>query len=194
MNKYKWLNTRWPYTFLRSNQSPRDKLTGWQDATRGQLTARRWWAGPMLLTWYSTVCSLTPEGLACLLPGVALVAEHNVGALAALPCLLQDWAVHGKGMLVALRSQQRLCCETFADVNTVSFTAVLGLLFVFCNNNWPSHRCSCCCPLFHGSCMCSVYSMPYFIVADGYQPQSKYLCGRKDRDANEAQEDKSVFH
>lgn len=38
------------------------------------------------------------RGLACLLPGVTLVAEHNVGAHAALPCLVQDWALHGKKM------------------------------------------------------------------------------------------------
>lgn len=30
------------------------------------------------------------------MPGVTLVVEHNVGAHAALPRLVQNWALHGK--------------------------------------------------------------------------------------------------
>lgn len=66
-----------------------------------------------------------------MLPGVTPVAEHNVGALAALPCLLQDWALHGKRKL---ETTMVIVIERFAGVNTVSFTAVLALQFVFCNN------------------------------------------------------------
>lgn len=43
--------------------------------------------------------------------GVTLVAEHNVGAHAALPCLVQDWALHGKRihtkLLFLLSGEQR---------------------------------------------------------------------------------------
>lgn len=38
------------------------------------------------------------RGLGCLLPRVTLVVERNVGAHAAVPCLVQDWALHGKKM------------------------------------------------------------------------------------------------
>lgn len=73
-----------------------------------------------------------------MLPGVTLVAEHDVGAHAALPCLVQDWAVHGKRILVGCsrfsETTAAIVFERFAGVNTVSFTAVLALLFVFCNN------------------------------------------------------------
>lgn len=39
-----------------------------------------------------------------MLLGVTLVAEHNVGAHAALPCLMQDWVLHGK------ETHAAICC------------------------------------------------------------------------------------
>lgn len=103
----------------------------------GLLTVRQWRAGLMLLTWHCCVQLLLillhpftySRGLACLLPGVTLVAEHNVGAHAALPRLVQDWALHGKKMHTCCclcdREQQGcvLCC-VHAEMNNVSFTMV----------------------------------------------------------------------
>lgn len=68
------------------------------------LTVRRWRAGLVLLTWHCCAQLLLillhpvtySRGLDCVLLGVTLVAVHNVGAHAALPCLMQDWALHGK--------------------------------------------------------------------------------------------------
>lgn len=114
-------------------------------------------AGLMLLTWHCFAqlhlillhLFTYSRGLACLLPGVTLVAEHNVGALAALPCLLQDWALHGKKM----HSSSLFCQGTAgilwrvcAGLNTASFTVVESFLVVCYSRYWPSNSC-CCFPV-----------------------------------------------
>lgn len=80
-------------------------------------------AGLMLLTWYCCAQLLLillhpftySRGLSCLLPGVTLVVEHNVGAHAALSRLVQDWALHGKKCIHAAiflleKGRDVICC------------------------------------------------------------------------------------
>lgn len=78
----------------------------WNEGNR-LLTALHRRAG-MLLT-SSTLPFTYSRSFICLLPGVTPVAVHDVGACAALPCLLQDRALHGK-------KTHASCCQFWSNI------------------------------------------------------------------------------
>lgn len=87
LNEHTGVNTRWPLIMLNQglNKTPL-KSSDLKEMAPGQLTVRRRWAGLMLLTWYSSIYSLTPEAwLVCcrelrLLPNT--MSEHMQLSLA----------------------------------------------------------------------------------------------------------------
>lgn len=112
-------------------------------------------AGLMLLTWHCCAQLLLillhpftySRGLSCLLPGVTLVVEHNVGAHAALPRLVPDWALHGKKMHTCCYlfvGERQGCAVLCGCLNTSSVIMASSLIVCFFGNrNCPSNS-GCC--------------------------------------------------
>lgn len=129
----------------------------------------------------------------------ACAAVRNVRAHAALPCLLQDWAVHGKTTLVGcsrLDHDGNCVFQTFAGVSAARFDAVPAPPFVFCSNYCPS-GCLCSC-LPHRflvlECVVCTTVHPVICTSLILNPCTKSTRGREDADANEATREESLFH
>lgn len=100
-------DTRWPLIWhICALAAPLRTARMWDERNR-LLTARHRRVG-MLLT-SSTPPFTYSRSFICLLPGVTPVAVHDVGACAALPCLLQDRALHGK-------KTHTSCCQVWKKI------------------------------------------------------------------------------
>lgn len=101
-----------------------------------------------------------------MLPGVTLVAEHNVGAHAALPCLVQDWALHGKRerekcihAAVCLLEDSRdvvLCCVGVDWIESCLVSSGFNLIFLCLETDTDQSSSGWCCTVvawsLNGAC------------------------------------------